>query len=441
MSTLTEITPISRSDTIKEVSARVHYKMRDYATYRFTSPQSCAINTFFDLAQEFDLIEQLHVLSVLVLRMFFQYEAELYLKDEQGNVTLVTPALTENKGTAPDLRPEIWQDATCYHIPVRGKDSLVVTRNQRIVAGQDLMGVLVLYKHGELRGHDLLFLEKFANRVGFCLHNKILADRNARHVLFLRKLAHDIGHNIITPNMRLKLMLNHLEGQIAALDGIIGPDDSTANIPALRMAQRKMAEQIKDIMGTFKNGALFLESLLRQSHFDLGHYVLRSSRLDIRTLVVMPQFERYRPNIVERQLHVDVDQPRLPSEPCMVQADLGLISQVMANLLSNAIKYTNREYEGRQGQVRCQVEIEPQAFEGNVEGVKVAVFSSGPHIPGDEAQLLFNDSYRATNASGQSGTGHGLFFVREIVAAHGGFSGYTPVPDGNVFYFVLPRVE
>jgi signal transduction histidine kinase len=302
------------------------------------------------------------------------------------------------------------------------------------------MGVLALRYTTALASHDLLFLEKYANRVGYSLHNTILADRNARHILFLRKLSHDIGHNIITPNMRLKLLLNHLENQINALGKLTGEGEGALPAETVRGIQGKMAEHIKDIQGTFNNSALFLESLLRQSHFDVGHYVLRRVRLDIRDAVVTPQFERYRSHLQERGLSVP-DTPEVPAEPCMVEADFGLISQVLANFFSNAAKYASREYNGKPGEVRCKVEVVPDAFKGDQEGVKVSVFSSGPAIPKNEAGQLFDDNYRATNSQGKSGTGHGLFFVREILAAHGGSSGYEALPGGNSFYFILPKVE
>lgn len=432
----------SASSVVDVVCQRIHHKMRDYAAYRFTAPQSCAINIFFDLVQEYDETEKVHALAVLILRMFFRYDAELYLKDGESKLKLMTPAIHPEIVGVPDARPETWQDGARCYVPIRGKDSLVVTRGQRIVAGQDVMGVLVVYPDMELKGHDLLFLEKFANRVGFCLHNKTLANRNARHILFLRKLAHDIGHNIVTPNMRLKLMLNHMERHISQLGELAdGMSCAEADIQNLRKIQRGMNEYIRDISGTFKNSALFLESLLRQSHFDVGHYVLRLSRLDLRSLVVAPQFERYRPHLEEKSFHVAEAQPVMPSEPCMVQADLGLISQVLANLLSNAVKYASPTFNGKTGEVRCTVELVPSAFGADAQGVKVSVFSSGPHLSPEDAKRIFDDNYRAPNAAGQSGTGHGLYFVREITAEHGGTSGYEPVEGGNLFYFMLPRVE
>lgn len=437
-----DLIPIFHSSAgIELVRSRIHYKMRDYASYRFTAPQSCAINIFFDLAQEFDELEQIQLLGVLILRMFFQYDAELYLKDEEDNLTLVTPAVNPEVVGVPELRPEVWRDGSRCYVPVRGKSALLVTGDQRIITNEDLMGVLIVYVSKPFESHDLLFLEKFANRVGFSLHNKLLSQRNARHVLFLRKLAHDIGHNIITPNMRLKLMLHQLEGQLAMLKEMCASPIDEADLHDLRVLQQKMADHTKAIMGNFTNSALFLESLLRQSHFDLGHYVLRRTRLDISALVVIPQFERYRANIEELHLHIDEGQPSCPAEPCMVMADLGLISQVLANFLSNAVKYTQPAKPGGQGKVRCGVEVVPDAFGAGADGARVTVFSTGPHVPEEEAAKLFEDNYRASNSAGQYGTGHGLYFVREIISEHQGKVGYEPAPGGNNFYFMLPIVE
>ena len=423
---------------IDEVRSRIHYKMRDYDSYRFSGPQSCAINIFFDLAQEFDDLEHIQLLCVFILRMFFGYDAELYLKGDDDELCLVTPAMHPEIVGVPHFRGEIWQDSGRCYIPVRGKSAPVVTEDRRIIAGEDLMGVLVLYANRSFAGQDLLFLEKYANRVGFSLHNKILALRNERHVLFLRKLAHDIGHNIITPNMRLKLLLHQFSSQVGILKALAEGQFDEAHLHDLRVLQKKMEEHVKAINDNFTNSALFLESLLRQSHFDLGHYVLRLERLDLVKRVVAPQLERFCSHFEERELAVG--EPDFPAGPCMVQADLGLLSQVLANFLSNATKYT-RALPGGRAEVRCSVTRDEQAFGPGRPGYRVSVFSSGPAVAEEERDHLFNDNYRASNSSGQFGTGHGLFFVREIIAEHRGLAGYEPAPGGNVFYFTLPEAE
>lgn len=437
-----QLTPIVHTgdSRIDKVCSRIHYKMRDYAAYKFSSQQSCAINIFFDLAQEFEEVEEIQVLCVQILHMFFSLPAELHMKSsEDGAFYPGTPLIDPAVTTLPTVRAEIWrQNRRCY-IPMRGRDALLMGHSSLL--DEDIMGVLVLESAAPFEEHERLFLEKFVNRVGFCLHNKLLAQRNSQHILFLRKLAHDIGHNIITPNMRLMLMLNQMEGQLASFAEFLEAPQDDASQHDLRILHRKMTEQARQISSNFKNSAIFLESLLRQSHFDLGHYVLRRSRLDICSLVVLPQFERFRTHFEECGIAALPEHPQCPPTPCMVQADFGLISQVLANLLSNAGKYARPAAEDEQPEVRCWSEVEDNAFGAGRDGIKVAVFSTGTHIPEEEARRLFEDNYRASNSSGQYGTGHGLFFVREIVDAHQGLSGYTPAPRGNVFHFTLPLVE
>lgn len=432
----------SAKSCAESVRSRIRYKMRDYATYRFTAPQACAINIFFDLAQEFDQLEQIYLLSVLILRMFFQYEAELYLKDESDKPILVTPPVKhQDARSVSEIRSEIWHDDSHCYVPVYGKKAFVIIRNEPFATDEAPKGLLALHINHVPASHELLFLEKFANRVGFCLDTKMLALRNERHVLFLRKLAHDISHNIITPNMRLKLMLKQLENQIASLDDLAQNLPDKEFLGDIRALQQKMAEHAKAIMGTFKNSALFQESLLRQSHFDLGRYVLRRVKFDICKFVVIPQFERYRPSFIEKNLHVDAKQPSCPSAPCLVEADLGLISQVLANMLANAAKYSLPVSDEMPGEIRCTAELLPEGLKDGPPAVKVAVFSSGPHVAPEEAGHLFDDSYRASNATEQYGTGHGLFFVHEIIAEHGGMSGYEPAEGGNIFFFILPVIH
>jgi signal transduction histidine kinase len=122
----------------------------------------------------------------------------------------------------------------------------------------------------------------------------------------------------------------------------------------------------------------------------------------------------------------------------MVLADLGLISQAVANYLGNAVKYTKAPEDGGPPQLRCEVAIVPNIFPHRGSGVKVSVCTTGPAIPFEDEPHLFENSYRASNSKGEHGTGHGLFFVREIVAEHHGISGYERTLEGNNFYFILP---
>ncbi len=359
-------------------------------------------------------------------------EAELYCKDEGGVLTLRTPKVAALPDEIPPLVTETLQMPGRICLPLRGKVSSAPKEDFPYV---DILGILVIAAEASLPASDLFFLEKFAGRVGFSLHNKILTERSMRHVDFVRKLAHDIGHNVITPNMRMKLLLLQLENQLETFGTIIH-ESKGRNPDELTALHAHMMRQYADLMGQFKNGAMFLESLLRQSHFDLGHYALRCIPLDLIESVVKPQFERYRPYMEERDIIIEPAPLPLSGIPCRTQADLGLISQSLANLLGNAVKYTAPAADGKK-RMRCEVVVVPQMF-GERDGVKVTVYSTGERIGEEDEPRLFDDSFRAANAGAETGTGHGLYFVRAIVTEHGGQAGYERVGEYNGFYFVLP---
>jgi signal transduction histidine kinase len=420
-------TALSQGADVDIVRARIGAKIEAYRNYAFTDRQARAMNIFFDLAQEFEEIRQVHILAVLVLDMLFDYEAGLYIRDENDKLTSVTPGFDVEVPAIGDVRDTLWRAGGFCFIPVHGKSA-----GRTAHAGDELSGLLVLRERTIIPAHTQLFLQKYANRLGYCLHNKRIAVNNIGHLRFLRKLSKDIGHNIITPNMRLKRRLNLFQANLERLDERLGAlAGDTAAFQDILSLRKVMDEQFSAITAGFNNSALFMESLMRQSHFELGHFVLRVVCVDMGKTIVAPQFERYRYLFEERGVEMVDGQAVLPDAPCFVEADYGLISQVLANLLSNAAKYATPAPGDDRRLVRCSLVKDG----GNA---KVIVFSSGPHIVPEEAARLFDDEYRASNASESYGTGHGLFFVRDIMKHHKGTAGYERVPGGNIFYFTLP---
>ena len=52
--------------------------------------ENIAFMTFFDLAQEFDDVEDFHNLCVAIPKSFFNLDARLYLMDTKANTLLLT---------------------------------------------------------------------------------------------------------------------------------------------------------------------------------------------------------------------------------------------------------------------------------------------------------------------------------------------------------------
>ncbi len=58
-------------DALTTILKRIEQKKEDYAVYGFEKLEMAALNTFFDLAQEYDSLENLYMVSVSVPRVFF----------------------------------------------------------------------------------------------------------------------------------------------------------------------------------------------------------------------------------------------------------------------------------------------------------------------------------------------------------------------------------
>ncbi len=104
----------------------------------------------------------------------------------------------------------------------------------------------------------------------------------------------------------------------------------------------------------------------------------------------------------------------LPSDLSTVKGDPTRLSQALGELVENALTFTPAG-----GQVTIQVT--PVKEEGQ-HWVTIAVRDTGPGIPPEEQERVFDRFYRGSLAeSGHvPGTGLGLSIVREIMRAHGG---------------------
>jgi signal transduction histidine kinase len=224
-------------------------------------------------------------------------------------------------------------------------------------------------------------------------------------------------------------------------------DDSTINdlsflSSELKYLNESMEEQFQEILSHYEQTSLFLETLLRRSHFEEGRYVIEPKPVNFREKIIRPQLNRYIHRFREKNIAVDNQLSGIPDEEITVVADVGLISQAYANLFSNAAKYT-REVIDREGHINKFVAVGMESlanyFGEGKEGIKFHVFSTGPHILSEDIPRLFEEGYRGKNVEGEYGTGHGLQFIKEVVELHGGTVGYEPTEAGNNFFFVLPK--
>ncbi len=131
------------------------------------------------------------------------------------------------------------------------------------------------------------------------------------------------------------------------------------------------------------------------------------------------------PEDQSRRVRVDAP-PDLP----LVRADFVQIAQVVTNLLENALKYSPPQSD---------IDI---GFAADTDQVRVNVADTGPGVPPDQAEAIFETFQRLDchRRHGPSGTGLGLTICRDIVRAHGGrIWAEGALQGGSIFSFTLPR--
>ena len=170
---------------------------------------------------------------------------------------------------------------------------------------------------------------------------------------------------------------------------------------------------------------------------ELVESLLFLARHDKKTLLM--EMETFDPVDVVSELHREAamvtpeDTFRFsPADHCLIEADRGMMKQVMRILLDNAVKYTPKG-----GTITMGVRKEPH-------GCTLLMSDNGAGIPQEELPKIFERFYRSDSARKAESSGHGLglSIARIIVIAHGGkLQVRSKVGVGTTFSITLPEKQ
>src|SRR5438445_725117 len=123
----------------------------------------------------------------------------------------------------------------------------------------------------------------------------------------------------------------------------------------------------------------------------------------------------------------------IEAQPATLEADPQKLRSIVDNLISNAVKFTPPG---------GTISVRARALAG--EAV-IEVMDSGPGVPAEERESIFNLFFRGRTKSdhgregGIKGSGLGLAIARELVEAHGGQIAVVGGGHGGHFRVTLPR--
>ena len=188
-----------------------------------------------------------------------------------------------------------------------------------------------------------------------------------------------------------------------------------------------LPREARELLGIAERSARRIRELLEkaQEYLSLGQGVrLRAERVDLKSLLLQAA-EEVRPLARRKRMALRLT---LPKGEAWVYGDPDWLYQAVLNVLNNAIKYTPER-----GRVSVRLLLGRDRY--------VLAFSdTGPGIPKEEQEKVFEPFYRASTRGGAEGTGLGLALVRRVLEAHGGEVRLkSRLGRGSTFLLLLPR--
>lgn len=146
------------------------------------------------------------------------------------------------------------------------------------------------------------------------------------------------------------------------------------------------------------------------------------------------------PMMKERDIELKID---VQGPPAALLFEAGQIQQVLVNLLENSCKFTPRN--GRiviRSYPTYQASADRKSPQSDNSGApnayRVDISDSGPGVPRDLAEKIFEEYASYAGGADRSIGGLGLAISKAIINAHSGSIWATPSLNGGEFSFVLP---
>jgi putative ABC transport system substrate-binding protein len=249
----------------------------------------------------------------------------------------------------------------------------------------------------------------------------------------LEKKVEDRTHELALANERLKALdrsksefVSNVSHELRTpLTAIKGAVDLMLREVAGPLTEKQI-HYLTRVRSNTQHLASLINDLLDLAKIESGRIEVKSSRVSLGGLVY-EVVESLRPVAAEKviELEATIFEPSI-----LVWADRDKINQVLTNLIGNAIKFTPAE--GR---------VTVSASKNGNENVQVSIADTGPGIPPDEKQKIFDKFYQLAQVgeAKPKGTGLGLAICKALVELHGGTIWVESVMNGGSrFSFTLP---
>jgi two-component system sensor histidine kinase CpxA len=219
-------------------------------------------------------------------------------------------------------------------------------------------------------------------------------------------------------------MAERLEGLVDSQSRLLKDVSHELRSPLARLSvalglarQRTKAEIAPELNGSLNRIELeadrlnqLIQRLLTISRLESGTDGLRKTKFSLREMV-----EQVARDAVYETPGRGCSVTAEGADEFLVEADPDLLRSAVENVVRNATRYTA---EG----TKVDVRMERQPAESGDEDIVIRVLDSGPGVPGEALQKIFEPFYRLDDARNQQtgGAGLGLSIADRAIKLHGG---------------------
>lgn len=222
-----------------------------------------------------------------------------------------------------------------------------------------------------------------------------------------------LAHDLRNPLTALSLAVETLETNLAPLKG-----------QASRLTPALTSQLFKQARAQARTINRMIAGLLQVARGTSAELHIQPQKLELRILC-QDVLDHLSDRIHAKFQHVGTD---IPNDLPFIYADQERVRQVLMNLLENAIKYTP---EG--GTIRVC------GLHRTTQKIQVSISDTGPGIPEENRDRIFEDRFRLERDEAKDGYGIGLSLCQRIIRAHYGQIWVDSGPNGgSCFQFTLP---
>ena len=277
---------------------------------------------------------------------------------------------------------------------------------------------------GEVEPHTV---EMYATRINYGGREAIQwVGHDITERIALEQMREDLTHMIIHD---LRNPLGSITSSLQLIRTALIEKDETLPLPKLVDIAIRSGQKLYRL----------IDSLLDVGRLETGETELSRRPIDPARLV-REAIEQIQPMVISHGQHLTVN---MPSDLPPVVADEDMILRVLVNLLDNAIKFNTSG-----GEVTLEVSLresgrpvegEDRSRQAPTAELLFSMSDTGPGIPPEFRQRVFERFARLETTAGVKGSGLGLTFCKLAVEAHKGRIWVeSEEGKGSTFYFTLP---